>query len=199
VAFVILKLLGGLLLLVVLAGGAVFVLAKQQPNVAAGLKPVAPSTQAAQSFDTKLDALLAARDVARKTGKSQAVEVTFTEEELTSKASETTGTIGDTGIAATDTQVHLAGGNVVATSTLTVQGISVNVGVVATPTVVNGQMQLLVTDVQTGSLPLPDAVKAQIRAAVGQAIDPTTLGLPFNISDLTIVDGKLVLKGTTKP
>ena len=195
----ILKLLGGALLLVVLTGGAVFVLAKQQPTVAAGLKAVPASTQAAQSFDAKVDALLAARDLARRTGTAQPVEVTFTEEELTSKASQSTGPIGDTGIAATGTQVHLAGGNVVATSTLTVQGVSVNVGVIATPTVVNGQVQLVVTDVQTGSLPLPDAVKQQIRAAVGQAIDPGTLGLPFKISDLTIVDGRLVLKGTTKP
>ena len=193
------KLLGGSLLLAVVAVGAVFLLAKQQPDVAAGLKPVAPSTQAAQSFDAKLNALQVARDVARRTGTGQAVEVTFTEQELTSKASQVTGPIGDTGIAATDTQVHLAGGNVVATSTLTVQGISVNVGVVATPTVVNGRMQLVVTDVQTGSLPLPDAIKKQISAAVGQAIDPSTLGLPFNISDLTIIDGKIVLKGTAKP
>lgn len=195
----ILKILGGLFLLVVLAAGGVFVLAKQQPNVAAGLKAVTASTQAAQSFDAKVDALKVAQDVATKTGKSQSVEVTFTEEELTSKASQITGPIGDTGLAATDTQVHLAGGNVVATSTVTVQGISVNVGVVAKPTLVNGRMQIVVTDVQTGALPLPDAVKQQINAAVGQAIDPAKLGLPLDISNLTIVDGKLVLKGTAKP
>lgn len=193
------KILVGLLLLVVLAGGGVFVLATQPPNVAAGLRTVAPSTQAADSFDAKVDTLRAAQAAATKTGKDQPVEVTFTEEELTSKASEVSGPIGDTGIAATDTQVHLSGGNVVATSTLSLQGLSINVGVVAKPTVVNGQVQLVVTEIQTGALPLPDGVRQQINAAVGQAIDPTTLGLPFNISDLTVVDGKLVLKGTATP
>ena len=182
-----------------LAGGGAFVLAKQQPHVAAGLKPVTSSTQAVRSFDAKVDALKAAQDTATKTGTSQPVEVTFTEEELTSKATQVNGPIGDTGLAATGTQVHLAGGTVVATSTVTVQGISVNVGVVATPTLVNGRVQIVVTDVQTGTLPLPDAVKQQINAAVGQASDPAKLGLPVDISKLTITDGKLVLQGTAKP
>ena len=195
----ILKIVGGLLLLVVLAGGGVFVLAKQQPSIAAGLKPVVASAQASQSFDAKVDTLKAAQAEAKKTGKAQAVEVTFTEEELTSKAAQATGPIGDTGIAAADTQVHLSGGNIIATTSLTVQGISVNVGIVATPVVVNGQTQIVVKDVQTGALPLPDAVKQQINAAIGQAIDPAKLGLPIDISNMTIVDGKLVVKGSAKP
>lgn len=195
----ILKIVVGLLLFVVLTGGGVLVLAKQQSNVAAGLKPVTASTQAVQSFDSKVDVLNAAAAEAKKTGKAQAVEVSFTEEELTSKAGQATGSIGDTGIAATDTQIHLSGSNVVATTTVTLQGISVNVGIVATPIVVNGQTQIVVKDIQTGALPLPDAVKQQINAAIGQAIDPSKLGLPMDISDLTIVDGKLVVKGKTKP
>jgi len=195
----VLKIVGALVLLIVLAGGGVVVLAKQQPSVANGLKPVVVTTQAVQSFDSKVDALNAANADAKKTGKVQDVTVTFTEDELTSKASQATGPIGDTGMTATDTQVHLAGGNVVATTTVTVQGVSVNVGVVATPTVVNGQTVIVVKDVQTGALPLPDAVKQQINAAIGQAIDPSKLGLPMDVSNFTIVDGKLVVKGKTKP
>jgi len=196
---VILKIVGSLLLLVVLAGGGVFVLAKQQPSVASGLKPIVASAQSTQSFDAKVDTMKAAQAEATKTGKAQPVEVTFTEEELTSKASQATGPIGDTGIAAADTQVHLSGGNVIATTTVIVQGIAVNVGVVATPIVVDGKTQIVVKDVQTGALPLPDAIKQQINAAIGQAIDPSKLGLPIDISNLTIVDGKLVVKGNAKP
>jgi hypothetical protein len=196
---VILKIVGSLLLLVVLAGGGVFALAKQQPNVASGLKPIVASTQSAQSFDAKVDTLKAAQDQAKKSGKAQAVEVSFSEEELTSKAGQATGTIGDTGIAATDTQVHLSGGNIIATSSVTVQGISLNIGVVATPIVENGQTKIIVKDIQTGALPLPDAVKQQINAAIGQAIDPSKLGLPIDISNMTIVNGQLVVRGTAKP
>ena len=195
----ILKIVGGLLLLVILTGGGILVLAKQQPSVASGLKPIVASAQSAQSFDAKVDALKAAQDLATKSGKAQAVEVTFSEEELTSKASQATGPIGDTGIAATDTQVHLSGGNIIATSSVTVQGISLNIGVVATLIVENGQTKIIVKDVQTGALPLPDVVKQQINAAIGQAIDPKKLGLPIDVSNMTIVDGKLVVKGTAKP
>ena len=195
----ILKIVGSLLALIVLAGGGAFVLAKQQPSVAAGLTPIVASAQSAQSFDAKVDTLKAAQTEATKSGKAQAVEVTFSEEELTSKASQATGPIGDTGIAATDTQVHLSGGNIIATSSVTVQGISLTIGVVATTIIENGQTKIIVKDVQTGALPLPDAVKQQINAAIGQAIDPKKLGLPIDISNLTIVDGKLVVKGMAKP
>ena len=163
------------------------------------MKPIVASTQSAQSFDAKVDTLKAAQDQAKKSGKAQAVEVTFSEEELTSKASQATGPIGDTGIAATDTQVHLSGGNIIATSSVTVQGISLNIGVVATLIVENGQTKIIVRDVQTGALPLPDVVKQQINAAIGQAIDPSKLGLPIDVSNMTIVNGQLVVTGTTKP
>lgn len=190
----------GVVLLVVLAGGgAAVALAEQPPTVAAGLKAVTPSTRATESFDAKVDTLRAAQAAATRTGKSQPVELTFTEEELTSKADETSGPIGDTGIAATGTQIHLSGGNLVATSTLSLKGVSMSVGVIAKPVVANGQVQLVVTQVQTGALPLPDGLRRQINAAIGQALDPTALGLPLDVSELTILDGTLVLKGAATP
>jgi hypothetical protein len=64
---------------------------------------------------------------------------------------------------------------------------------------VNGQTQIIVKEVQTGALPLPDAIKQQINAQIGNAIDPSKLGLPFDVSQLQIVDGKLVIKGSAKP
>jgi hypothetical protein len=182
-----------------LATGGALVLAKQQPTIANGLRPVTASIQAAQSFDLKADTLKTAQAEAKRTGTAQAVEVAFNEEELTSKASQATGPIGDTGLAAEDTQVHLVGGNIVATSVVTVQGISISVGIVATPAVEGGATKIVIRDIQTGALPLPDAIRQQINAAVGQAIDPARLGLPVDVSSLTVVGNQLVLKGTAKP
>lgn len=193
------KLLGGIVLLVLLAGGGVFVLAKQAPNVASGLKPVTASTEAVKSFDTKVDTMNAAVTEAKKTGKAVPVEVSFTEEELTSKANAAGSTVNDSGLATADTQIHLSGGNFIATSAVTIQGISLNVGVVATPIVVDGQTQIVIKEIQTGALPIPDAIKEQINAQLGQAIDPKKLGLPIDVSNLTVVDGKLVVKGNAKP
>lgn len=193
------KVLGGIVLLVLLAGGGVFVLAKQAPSVANGLKPVAASSEAAKSFDTKVDTMNAAVTEAKKTGKAVPVEVSFTEEELTSKANSAGSTLNDSGLATADTQIHLSGGNFIATSSVTIQGISLNVGVVATPVVVDGQTQIVIKEIQTGALPIPDAIKEQLNKQLGQAIDPKKLGLPIDVSNLTVVDGKLVVKGQAKP
>ena len=193
------KLLGGVVLLGILGGGGALVLAKQTPNVANGLKPVVASTAAAQSFDTKVDTLNAAVTAAKKTGKAQPVTVTFTEAELTSKANAAGSALNDTGLAATNTQVHLAGGNFVATASVTFQGISLNLGVVAAPTVVNGQPRIVIKEIQTGALPIPDVIKEQLTARLGQAIDPSALGLPIDVSTLTIVNGTLVVTEQAKP
>jgi len=192
------RLILGVLVLVVLLGGGVYVASQQEPGVAKDLKPVATSSAAAQSFDAKLDAVKAAAEEAKKTGKAQPIELTITEQELTTKAAAETAK-GAGGVTATNTQIHLTNGNIVATSTVTVSGINVNVGVVAQPTVVNGQTQIVVKEIQTGALPLPDAIKQQINAQIGSAIDPKKLGLPFDVSQLQIVDGKLVIKGTANP
>jgi len=193
------KLLLALVLLVSLAGGGVYVAGQQKPAVAQGLKAVPASAAAAKSFDQKIDTMNKAVADARKTGKAQPVEVTFTEEELTSKASQAIASGASGGIAAQNTEIHLQGGNIIATSTIQVSGVSLNVGVVATPTVVNGQTRIVVKEIQTGALPLPDAVKEQINAQIGTAVDPAKLGLPFDVSQLQVVDGKLVIKGTAKP
>jgi hypothetical protein len=168
-----------------------------QARLTAGLKRIAVTQAAALSFDDKVAALEKAADDAKRTGKATPVEVTFTEQELTSKLAEAGTIVGP--IAATDTQIHLTGGNVVATSRVTVQGIDVNVAVVATPVVEGGQAKLVVKDLQTGGVPLPDAIKKEIQAQLGQAIDPRSLGLPFDITKVTIVDGKVVISGTAKP
>jgi hypothetical protein len=195
---ILLRVVVGLFLLIVLAGGGLYVAAQQKPAIAQGLKAVPASSAAAQTFDQKVDALKKAADTAKQTGKAQSVEVSFTEEELTSKASQA-ALSATSGFAAQDTQIHLSGSRIIATSTVTVSGISVNLGVVAEPIVVNGQTQIVIKEVQTGALGLPDAIKDQINAQIGSAIDPSKLGLPIDVSQLTIVDGKLVIKGTAKP
>ncbi len=195
---VFLRLLVGLVLVVGLAGGGVYVLSQQQPSVAAGLETVPVSSAAARSFDDKVKALTAAAAAAKASGTAVPVTATFTEAELTSAASQaSSGTSG--GLAATGTQIHLSGGNVIATSNVTVQGITIPVGVVATPTVVNGQVQMVVQQIQTGALPLPQSITQQIQAQVGQAISPSALGIPMDVSSLQIQNGQLVLTGTTQP
>lgn len=188
-----------LVLLGAVGGGAVYALAQRQPSLAEGLKPVVVNAQAAKTFDDKVRMIQAAADEAKRSGKATPIEVTFTEQELTSKIAEATAGIVPSGVVATDTQVHLSGGDVVATSKVNVQGIDVSVGVVATPVVRNGQTTLVVKEIQTGGFPIPDALKQQIQVQLGQAVDPRTFGLPFDISKVLIADGTVVVSGTAKP
>lgn len=192
------RLLIGFVLLLGLGYGSVYVLSQQQPAVSSGLKKVEVTAQAAKSFDDKLKTIQAAADEAKRTGRATSVEVTFNEQELTSKVAEASASVLG-GVAATDTQIHLSGGNIVATSKVNVQGIDLNVGVVATPVVENGQAKLVVKEIQTGAIPIPDAVKQRIQDQIGQPIDPRSLGLPLDISKLQIVDGKIVISGIAKP
>jgi DUF2993 family protein len=188
----------GLVLLMGLGLGTVYVLSQQQPTVASGLKRVVVSADAARSFDMKVKALEDAALQAKATGRSAPVQATFTEEELTSAVNAAAGS--STGpLAASDTQIHLSGGNVIATSNVTVQGFTLPVGIVATPTVSNGQVSMVVQQIQTGGLPLPDVVTQQIQSQLAREIDPATLGLPMTISSLQIQNGQLVVSGTTQP
>ncbi len=192
------KIFLALVLLVVIGGGGVYVLSQQSPSVASGLKKVPVSSQASKSFDDKVKVLEKALADAKASGKAAPVQVSFTEEELTSKAAEASSSLTG-GLAAKDTQIHLSGSDVIATSTVTVQGLSVPLGVVATPVVENGQTKIVVQQIQTGGLPLPDALRQQIEAQIGKAVDPTALGLPFDVSKLQVVNGQLVISGTAKP
>lgn len=191
----------GLLSLVMLGavgGGGLYALAQQPPAVSQGLKKVQVSTEAAHSFDEKIAAMQKAVDEAKRTGKAQPVELTVTEEELTSKIAETTVSASG-GIVTDAVQINLSGGNIIATTNVNVQGLSLAVGIVAAPVVEGGKTKIVVKEIQTGALPVPDAIKQQIEAQIGRAVDPSSLGLPFDISKMTIVDGKLVISGTTKP
>jgi uncharacterized protein YpmS len=196
---VVVKVLLGLALLIVVAGGGVYVLSQQPPALASGLTKVPITAKAAQSFDDKVKALEKAAADAKSSGKATPIQATFTEEELTSAANQATAGATTGGLAASNTQIHLQGGNVIATSNVSMQGLSIPIGVVATPTVVNGQVTMVVQQIQTGGIPLPDALKQQLQSQVGQAIDPSALGLPLNLSDLQIQNGQLVLTGTAKP
>ena len=193
------KILLGLVVLAVVAVGGAAVLAQQKPSVGRDLRPVTVGGTAARSFDDKVDQLAKAAAEAKRTGKAVPVEISLSEEELTSKVSIVASQPNPAGIVGTNTQVHLQGGNVIATSDVTVQGLPLSIGVVAQPTIVNGTVQIIVKEIQTGALPLPDAIKQQLNAQIGQAIDPTKLGLPIDVSKLQVVDGKLVIRGTAKP
>ena len=99
-------LLGGLCIALAI-GVAALIGARQKPAIARNLSPVAFSPAAVKSFDQKAGTLQQAVDAAKHTGKVQAVSVTFSEAELTSKAAEALRQLPDSLIKADDLELHL--------------------------------------------------------------------------------------------
>lgn len=180
-------------------GVAAFIAARQKPAIARNLAPVAISPAAVDSFDQKAGTLQQAVDVAKQSGTAQAVTVTFTEAELTSKAAEALRQLPDSVIKADNLELHLVDNGVVATSTIDVAGVPVSIAVVAEPVTTDGTTTFVIKDVQTGAIALPDSLRAQIDSQLQQQIFPATLNLPFDVTGLQIENGQLVLQATANP
>lgn len=180
-------------------GVAALFAARQKPAIARNLSPVAISPAAIKSFDQKAGTLQQVVDAAKKTGKVQAVSVTFTEAELTSKAAEALRQLPDSLIKADDLELHLVDNGVVATSTIEVAGIPVLIAVVAEPLTVDGTTTFIIKDVQTGAIALPAGLRAQIDSQLQQQISPATLNLPFDVTGLQIQNGQLIFQATANP
>lgn len=186
------------MLLVLGGGGAAYVLSQQAPQLGSDLARVETSTQAATTFDQKLETVQAAVDEAKKTGVAQRVSITFTEAELTSKAALATSSLTG-GFVATDPQIHLRAGSIVLTAGVSIQGFPLKLAVMAIPVVIDGKTSFAIKEVQTGSLPLPDAIKTQLDAQIAKILDPQALGIPLEVTKLEIQTGKLVVEGVAKP
>ena len=125
------RILFALLCLTLAIGGAALIAARQKPAIARNLSPVAISPAAVKSFDQKASTLQQAVDAAKQTGTAQAVSVSFTEAELTSKAAEALRQLPDSQLKADNLELHLVDNGVVATSTIDVAGVPVSIAVVA--------------------------------------------------------------------
>ena len=193
------RILFALLCIALAIGGATYIAARQKPAIARNLSPVAISPAAVKSFDQKAGTLQQAVDAAKQTGTAQAVSVTFTEAELTSKAAEALRQLPDSLIKADNLELHLVDNGVVATSTIDVAGVPVSIAVVAEPLTIDGTTTFVIKDIQTGAIALPDGLRAQIDGQLQQQISPATLNLPFDVTGLQIENGQLVLQATVNP
>lgn len=179
--------------------GAVQVFGGGRPAVADGLRAVVVDANAARSLDGKFEALEEQVAAARRTGQRLPVTLTLTEQELTSKASQFLASADPTNsLRPSNVQIHLANGDVVITSTVQLQGLTLNVGIVAAPVVMDGKTVFAVKDIQTGGFFLPDLVKQQLSERIAPALDPASLGLPLDILSIKVGQGTLTVQGTTR-
>lgn len=154
------------------------------------LPTVEDSPEAAQSFDEKLNHLAEAHQ------QGTPAEVHITETELNSKLREAFQSASSSDGPSTLRAVtaRLVGEKLFATLTIQVLAVNVYVTLGGHPGVRNHQLQLDLTEVKMGSLPLPASMVAEV---LREKLDSPELGevmrLPDSIKDVPVENGELVL------
>lgn len=174
-------------LLLVLAGAGAFWFLSQPSPAAQQMTPVAVSSAAAASFDDKVATMWAA---------TAPVTVEITEAEATSKLVAT--------IAADPTlprienpQVSFRGGKVLVSGLSRDAPIPITIVVTGRIEARDGRLVTTVEQVDTGRIPLPGALHQQITDLASNT-DRLNEGLPLTVTEVRVLDGRLVLTGQPK-
>lgn len=188
--------IGSLVVLVIIIVGIVWILMSRTSSIAAQVKPVTSSLEAAQRLDTKWD------DFKNTVGQSQPgtpVTVTLTQEEVNSKINEELKTVTlPSGLGISDVNVNLVDGKILISANVNYSILSGSAGMEATIEMVNGNPSIVIRDVDMGKLPIPQSLKDQLKDLIPEGGVINTSGLPFDTQNVVIVDGQLIINGVTK-
>lgn len=176
-----------IILVIVLLGAVAFWFVSQPPATAQQITPVVVSSAAAASFDQKVATVQAAK---------APVTIEITEQEATSKLVAT--------IAADPTlpqienpQVSFRDGKVLVSGTSHDAPIPVTIVVTGRIAARDGKLVTTVEQIDSGRIPLPAAIQQQI-TALATNTDRLNEGLPIAVTEVRVLDGKLVLTGQPK-
>jgi len=127
------------------------------------------------------------------------VTVTLTQEEVNSKvnAELTTVDLPD-GLTVSNVNVNLKDGQILLSADLKYSIFSGSAGMTATVQIVNGQPTVVVTDVDMGSLPIPQSMKDQLTGLISGASLFQESTAAFVTQSVQIADSKIIISGITK-
>jgi len=185
--------LGSIIGLLVIVVGVVWFLMSRAPAITANMTDVASSPEAAAALDQKWEDFRVAVNEA-PTGTT--VSVAITEEEVTSKINEELKNIElPAGLKMGDVTVNLQDGKLVLAADISYSVLSGTAAMEATIEEVNGQPSIVVSDVDMGSLPIPQTLKDQLSDLIPEDGIIALSDLPFDISKIQIVDGQIYIDG----
>ena len=180
----------------ILATGAGVYLYQSVTTPYRNLPPVRATAAATAAAQVKLDAVRAAVQQARLTGKPAFVSESFTDSELSSLANQE---LFGHSFPVDNVVVHAtAGGMIQSQANAHWGGQTLALFLVATINVVNGnQPQLKIVKAKTGRLDVPKALTNQINKAVEQRLN---IGPALNLDEVkvTIGEGLVTITGVTK-
>jgi hypothetical protein len=188
--------IGSVLVLVLIVVAVGWILLSRPSKIAASVTSVPSDAQAAQSLDTKwnnFDSTIA------QSSAGTPVTVTLTQEEVNSKvnAELTTVDLPD-GLTVSNVNVNLKDGQILLSADLKYSIFSGSAGMTATVQIVNGQPTVVVTDVDMGSLPIPQSMKDQLTGLISGASLFQESTAAFVTQSVQIADSKIIISGITK-
>jgi hypothetical protein len=188
--------IGSILVLVIIVVAIAWILLSRPSKIAAGVTSVPSNAQAAQSLDTKWSNFN--NTIAQSTAGTP-VTVTLTQEEVNSKvnAQMSTVTLPD-GLTVSDVNVNLKDGQILLSADMKYSIFSGHAGMTATVQIVDGQPTVVVTNVDMGSLPIPQSVQDKLTGLISGANLFQESTAAFSTQNVQIADGEIIISGITK-
>jgi hypothetical protein len=188
--------IGSILVLVIIVVAIAWILLSRPSKIAAGVTSVPSNAQAAQSLDTKWSNFN--NTIAQSTAGTP-VTVTLTHEEVNSKvnAQMSTVTLPD-GLTVSDVNVNLKDGQILLSADMKYSIFSGHAGMTATVQIVDGQPTVVVTNVDMGSLPIPQSVQDKLTGLISGANLFQESTAAFITQNVQIAHGEIIISGITK-
>ena len=187
---------GSIVALALIVAGVAWILISLPSGIASEVTPVTSSTELARQLDAKWDEF---QNAVRQAAPGTEVTLTLTQEEVNSKINEELKTVDlPAGFSIKNVNVNLVDGKILLAADATYSVLKGKAGLEASVEIVNGSPSIVVTDVDMGKLPIPQALKDQLGGLIPEGGIIQSSGLPLDMQDIQIIDGQLIIKGVTK-
>jgi hypothetical protein len=188
--------IGSLLVLILIVVAIAWILLSRPSKIAAGVTSVPSNSQAAQSLDTKWNNF---NSTIAQSSAGTPVTVTLTQEEVNSKVNAQMSTVSlPDGLTVSNVNVNLKDGQILLSADMKYSIFSGNAGMTAAVQIVDGQPTVVVTNVDMGSLPIPQSVQDKLTGLISGASLFQESTAAFITQNVQIISGEMIISGITK-
>jgi len=189
--------MGGLAVLAVIALTSGYVLALLTPDTRVNVRPVPLSSEAVDSFNKKLADVKKETIAAEESNTAKNIKLVITEEEINSTI---VMALAEGTLPAKEMLVNFNDGYLMTYTSWNFPGLPIKTGFIGTLDVEKGKPKFLIHDFYLGKLPLPDSIDGAVQDWINilLKLNATLEELNFDVKEITISEGQLLLSGTTK-
>ena len=165
------------------------------PPIKSKMAPVPVSSEAAESFDQKIDAWEAEIEDAVADEEERTITLTVTEQEINNKILDT---LAEGELPIKEALVNLGEGYLLAYVVIDNPGVDAETGTLARIEIEDGELKITVEDFDLGKLPLSQAVHDGVEKLVNIMTKLKLTDLPVKTTDVQINNHQLIITGVTK-